>query len=297
MELRHLRYFTAIAEAGNLTHAAARLHVAQPSLSQALQELEQEVGCPLFARRARGVDLTDGGRAFQARAQQILQQATDAPLAARSAANGESGTLAVGFTGSSAYGVLAALIGRFRIRSPGVNLQLREMLTDVQLESLRVRRIDVGLSRPAAGEPGITSRTIARLPFLVALPVAHALSKRRTVPIKALATEPLIMLERRRGPGFYTQLMSLMSRAGVTPLITHEATHMPTMVGMVAAGLGIAIVSAELVNLEVRDVVYRPLEGDEAVELALIWRRGDNSRLLRQLLECAGTALMQAPAT
>lgn len=294
MELRHLRYFTAIAAAGNLTRAAARLHVAQPSLSQALRELEQEVGCPLFVRRARGVDLTDGGRAFEIRAQQILQQAADAPVAARSAANGESGTLAVGFTGSSAYGVLNTLIERFRSRNPGVTLHLREMLTDAQLESLRERRIDVGLSRPAAGEPGISSRTIARMPFVVALPARHALAKRRTVPLKLLANEPLIMLERRRGPGFYTQLMGLMSRAGVTPQIAHEATHMPTMVGMVGAGLGIAIVSAELANFEVRDVVYRPLEGAEGVELALIWRRGDNSRLLTRLLDCAGTDLMHA---
>jgi DNA-binding transcriptional LysR family regulator len=287
MELRHLRYFAAIAEAGNLTRAAVRLHVTQPSLSQAMRELEEEIGCALFLRRARGVELTDGGRALRARAQDILERAAEAPLAVRSAANGAAGELAVGFTGSSVYGVLPGLLAQFRKRCPEVTLNLREMLTDVQLESLREHRIDIGLSRPAAGEPGIASRTIARLPFVAALPVRHPLASRRTIPLKALADEAFIMLERRRGPGFYTQLMNLMSRAGVTPKVAHEASHLPTMVGMVGAGLGIAIVSAELSNFEVRDVVYRPLEGNDGVELALIWRRGDGSRVLSDFLACA----------
>lgn len=291
MELRHLRYFTAIADTGNLTRAAARLHVTQPSLSQALRELETGIGCALFVRRARGVELTDGGRALRQRALEILRQAAEAPQAARSAAKGEAGELKIGFTGSGVYGVLPALLDVFRQRFPAVVLTLREMLSDVQLESLRERHIDVGLARPAAGEPGVASRTIARLPFVAALPVRHALASRRSVPLKALIDEPLIMLERRRGPGFYTQLMSLMSRAGVTPRIAHEATHMPTMVGMVGAGLGIAIVSAELVNFEVRDVVYRPLEGDEGVELALLWRRGDTTRVVADFLACADAGL------
>jgi DNA-binding transcriptional LysR family regulator len=287
LELRHLRYFVVIAETGNLTRAAVRLHVTQPSLSQAMRELETEVGCALFLRRARGVDLTDGGRALRARAADILERAAEAPLAARNAAHGATGELVVGFTGSSVYGVLPALLSRFRERCPEVTLSLREMLTDVQLEALRERRIDVGLSRPAAGEPGIASRTVARLPFVAALPVKHALAARRTIPLKALAEEPLIMLERRRGPGFYTQLMTLMSRAGITPRIAHEASLMPTLVGMVGAGLGIAIVSAELANFEVRDVVYRPLEGNDGVELALVWRRGDASRVLAEFCACA----------
>jgi len=291
MELRHLRYFVAIAETANLTHAAARLHVTQPSLSQALRELETEIGCALFVRRARGVELTDGGRALRQRAVEILHQAASAPQAARSAAKGCAGELAIGFTGSSVYGVLPALLKAFRERFPAVALTLREMLSDVQLESLRERHIDVGLARPAAGEPGIASRTIARLPFVAALPVRHALAARRTVPLKALMDEPLIMLQRRRGPGFYTQLMTLFSRAGVNLRIAHEAMHLPTMVGMVGAGLGIAIVSAELANFEVRDVVYRPLEGDEGVELALIWRRGDSSRVLADFLACADAGL------
>ncbi len=287
MELRHLRYFAAIAETGNLTRAAVLLHVTQPSLSQAMRELETEIGCALFLRRARGVELTEGGRALRARAHDILERAAEAPLAARMAANGTTGELVVGFTGSSVYGLLPGLLARFRERCPEVTLSLREMLTDVQLESLRERRIDVGLSRPAAGEPGISSRTIARLPFVAALPVKHPLAARRTITLKALAEEPLIMLERRRGPGFYTQLMNMMSRAGITPRIAHEASHLPTLVGMVGAGLGIAIVSAELANFEVRDVVYRPLEGNDGVELALVWRRGDASRVLAEFLGCA----------
>jgi DNA-binding transcriptional LysR family regulator len=287
MDLRQLRYFVAIAEAGNLTRAAARVHVTQPSLSQAMRELEEEIGCDLFVRRARGVELTDGGRALVLHAREILQRALEAPAAARSAAAGEGGELVVGFTGSSVFGVLPGLIGRFRARHPAVTVSLREMLTDVQLESLREHRIDVGLSRPAAGEPGIASRTIARLPFVVALPVRHPLASQRSVALKALADLPLILPQRRRGPGFYTQLMTLLNRAGVVPRVVHEAAHMPTMVGMVGAGLGIAVVSAELANLEVRDVIYRPLEGGEGVDLALIWRRGDSSRTLADFLRCA----------
>lgn len=296
MELRQLRYFDAIAEAGNFTHAAVHLKVTQPSLSQAMRELETEVGCALFVRRARGVELTDGGRAFRQRVREILREATEAPAAARSAAAGAGGELVVGFTGSSIYGVLPALLARFRERHPAVVLTLREMLTDVQLESLREHRIDVGLSRPAAGEPGIASRTIVRLPFVAALPVRHPLAGRRSIALKALADEAFVMLERRRGPGFYTQVMNLMSRAGITPRVVHEAAHLPTMVGMVGAGLGIAIVSAELANFEVRDVVYRPLEGGDGVELALIWRRGDVSRALADFLACADAETLRAAA-
>jgi DNA-binding transcriptional LysR family regulator len=297
MELRHLRYFDAIAEAGNVTHAAARLKVTQPSLSQAIRELEAEIGCPLFVRRARGVELTDGGRAFRLKVKDILRDAAAAPAAARSAAAGNSGELVVGFTGSSIYGVLPALVDAFRTRHPAVALTLREMLTDAQLESLREHRIDVGLGRPAAGEPGIVSRTIVRLPFMVALPVRHPLAGRRSIALKALADESFVMLERRRGPGFFTQVMNLMSRAGITPRVVHEAHQLPTMVGMVGAGLGIAIVSAELANLEVRDVVYRPLEGSDGVELALLTRRADTSRAVAEFLACADAGLLRVPAS
>ena len=278
--------------AGNVTRAAEQLRIAQPSLSQALKELEAELGLQLLVRGPRGSVLTDAGREFAKHAADILQRLPVARDAARRAAQGAGGQLVVGFTGSSTFDVLPRLVQQAREHLPEVSLRLVEMLTDSQIHALHARRIDAAIGRPLLHEPGLSSRVIARRGFLVALHVRHPLARLRQLTLAQLQDEDLITPQRRPGPGFHAQLMETCSAAGVHLRIVHEAIHMPIVPGLVAAGMGVGLVSEELRDLEVRDVVYRPLvEGRGVVQLALSWRQDNDSRTLAHFI-----ALDLAPA-
>ena len=278
MELRHLRYFEAIAAVGNVTRAAETLHISQPSLSQAIKELEADVGHPLLVRGPRGSVLTDAGREFSKHASDILARLPQAREAARHAASGTGGQLVIGFTGSSAFDVVPAIVKKAKLELPGVSLRLVEMLTDKQIDALKARRIDVAICRPLKDEPGLSSKIIGQRSFMAAIHVDHPLARRHELRLADLQDIPLIVPQRRLGPGFHTQLMSMISKAKLNLHIAHETTHMPTVLGLVAAGLGIGIVNDELRNIEVRDVIYRPLlEGRNGAQIAVSWRHDDDS--------------------
>lgn len=288
MELRHLRYFQAVVAAGNVTRAAANLQMSQPSLSQAIKELEAELGLELLLRGPRGSVLTDAGREFTKHAADILQRVPVAREATRRAAQGTGGHLVVGFTGSSAFDVIPRLMQQARERIPEVALRLVEMLTDAQVDALHGRRIDVAVGRPLHSEPGLASRVIARRSFIVALHFRHPLARQREVSLADLQHEDLVTPQRRPGPGFHAQLMEVCVKASVHLHIAHEAIHMPIVPGLVAAGMGVGIVSDELRDLEVRDVIYRPLvEGRGAVQLALSWRQDNDSKILAHFIDLA----------
>lgn len=285
MELRHLRYFEAIAHCGNLTRAAATLGISQPSLSQAIKELETEIGQRLFVRGPRGSVLTAAGREFIKHAADILSRLPVAREATRRAALGAGGQLVLGVTGSSVFDVVPSLVRSAREALPDVALRLVEMLTDKQIDALHERRVDAAIGRPLEGEPGLVSRVIAKRSIVVAIHVGHALARRAEIGLADLEGEPLITPQQRIGPGFHTQLMAMLAKAKLTLQIAHEAMHMPIVPGLVAAGLGVGIVSDELRHLEVRDVIYRPLrEGRDAVRLALSWRQDNDSQALRRLI-------------
>lgn len=293
MELRHLRYFEAVVAAGNVTRAAANLQISQPSLSQAIKELEAELGQQLLVRGPRGSVLTDAGREFSKHAADILQRVPMARDATHRAAQGAGGQLVVAFTGSSTFDVVPRLMQQAREHLPGVSLRLVEMLTDKQVDALHARFVDVAVGRPLVDEPGLASRVIARRSFVVALHMRHPLARRRQVTLADLQGEDLVTPQRRPGPGFHAQLMAICSKAGVHLRIAHEAIHMPIVPGLVAAGMGVGIVSDELRDLEVRDVVYRPLaEGRGAVALALSWRQDNDSKTLARFIALAGDAAM-----
>lgn len=291
MELRHLRYFEAIAHSGNVTRAAATLRISQPSLSQALKELEAEVGMPLLVRGPRGSVLTDAGREFFKHASDILERLPIAREATRRAAHGAGGQLLMAFTGSSVFDLVPTLAQCAREEMPEVSLRFMEMLTDKQIEALHARRADVALGRPLSHEPGLVTRVIAQRSFMVAVHVRHPLARQREVALAELQGEPLITPQRRLGPGFHAQLKTLLTKAKLNLQIAHEAIHMPIVPGLVAAGLGVGLVSDELRHLEVRDVVYRPLiEGRNAVQLALSWRQDNDSQVLARFVRLATEA-------
>lgn len=291
MELRHLRYFEAIARSGSVTRAAAALRISQPSLSQAVKELEAEVGVTLLVRGPRGSVLSDAGREFFKHASEILERLPVAREATRRAARGVGGQLIIGFTGSSVFDVVPTLARCARDEMPEVSLRLMEMLTDKQIEALHTRRIDLGIGRPPSHEPGLSTSVIAHRSFMIAVHVSHRLARRREVSLSDLQGEPLITTERRLGPGFHAQLMALLSKNKLNLQVAHEADHMPIVPGLVAAGLGIGIISDELRHLEVRDVVYRPLiEGRHAVQLALLWRQDNDSQVLARFISLTTAA-------
>ncbi|MDF5718530.1 MAG: LysR family transcriptional regulator [Rhizonema sp. NSF051] len=286
MELRHLRYFVTLAEELHFGRAAERLHIAQPPLSQQIRQLEIELGFDLFHRTKRKVQLTVAGLVFLEEAQQILKQLEQAIQIGRQTSRGEIGQLAIGFVSSAGYNVLPKILRTFRISLPGVVLELRELTTFQQVQWLRERRIDVGFIRPPIEETGFSTETIFREPLVVALPETHPLANKLNLSLASLCSEPFILFSRINAPGLYDTLISLCQQAGFSPMVVQEAIQMQTIVSLVAAEIGVAIVPASLQHLQRTGVVYKILqEATPEVPLNMIWRQNDISPTVQQFIE------------
>ena len=284
MELRHLRYFVTVAEVLHFRRAAEGLSIAQPALSQQIQQLERELGVRLLERTQRRVSLTDAGAVFLEHARLTLNQADEAVRLARLAGRGEIGHLGVGAVTSALYGVFPEVVRVFRQRHREVHLTLHELPGNEQTRALRDGRIQVSFLRPPVDETDIQVRTITREPWVVALPTAHRFARRGRVALKMLAGEPFVSFPRDLAPVLYDQLISMCQTAGFSPHIVQEA-QMQTIVSLVAAGIGVALVPATLQNLSRRGLVYRPLTGTVAkLQLAVAWRRDNRSPLLEAFL-------------
>ena len=287
MELRHLRYFIAVAEELNFTRAAERLHIAQPPLSQQIQHLEAELGFQLFRRTKRTVHLTAAGQVFFEEAGKILQQVDRAIQLGRQTSRGELGQLTIGFVSSSAHNVVPAILQAFRTRCPAVKLELHELTTNEQLQRLRFGQIDIGFVRPPVEEEGINSEIVFREPLIAALPETHNLADRAHLELRELSTEPFILFPRSLAPGLYDPIVSLCQQAGFSPIAAQEAIQMQTIVSLVAAEMGVAIVPASMQNFQRSGVVYKALpESTCIVAIALIWR-SDPTAAVQRFLEVA----------
>ncbi len=284
MELRHLRYFVAVAEELHFRRAAERLHVSQPPLSQQIRALERELGVELFSRNRRRVELTAPGRALLGRAREILAAVDDAVETTRRVARGEAGELAVGFVGSAMYGALPDVLREFRAMRPGVGLRLRELPTGAALDALAEGRIDVGVVRPAQVDAGIALDVVAREAVVVALPEAHRLAGRRRLALRDLAGEDFVLLARREAPG----LRAAIDALGAEPHEVQEVAEVRTVLGLVAAGVGVSLVPEAVAGAERAGVRFLPLAGRApTVDLALAWREGDGSPALAAFRELA----------
>lgn len=290
IELRQLRYFVAVAEESHFGRAAIRLHMTQPPLSQTIQSLEAALGTALFIRTKRSVALTPAGLALLTEARRILQQASALPGLARRAASGESGLLSLSFVSTADYSVLPPLLREFRERYPQVRIDLREATTDVQQEDLMQGRIDAGLLIPPLHDKARTELdylTVLSEPLILAAPQGlKALRGKRAVSLQAVADMPLIIFPRRIAPAFHDAIVGCFRDAGLTPHIGQEAIQMQTIVGLVSAGMGIALVPQSVSNLKRPGVEYKPLSGKTvSVETGLAWRRDNMSPVLRAFLE------------
>jgi len=287
VSLRRLEYFVAVADELSFTAAARRLHMAQPPLSTQIQALERELGAELFQRAHRGVTLTAAGQAVLPEARRIVQRYAALARMARQADAGEVGRLAIGLIPSAANGVLPAVLARFSARLPDVDVSLVEDRPPELLRRLRAGLIDVALLYARPADDAFASAVVGTERLLVAAPVDHPLAARRRVPVAALAGQPLILPPRHGGEGLYERITGLLSRHDVAPVIVQsDIWMMQTVVGLVSAGVGLAVVPESAAVIRTDEVAYRPLAGaGEPVPLVAAWRRDADQPTVARLLD------------
>ena len=279
MELRHLRYFVAVAEELHFTRAALRLNIAQPPLSQQIRALEAELGVQLFERTRRSVALTDAGQALLARSRELLSVTQGLPQELQRVARGEVGVLRIGFSSTLPLTkVLRDVVADHRRTHPDVALNLREMHSQLQFDGLRRGELDVGLVRYNERAPeGIELRVLRRDPLRLVVPAAHRFARRRSVSIADCRDEAFIGFPGDAGTGTGPLLKRLCAQAGFEPRIAQEAREATTQIGLVAAGLGIAVLPAPLEAVRIEGVHYVPLEGEGALLVMSAATRADEA--------------------
>lgn len=265
MDLRRLRYFVAVAEERHFGRAAARLHMAQPPLSQQIRTLEDELGVRLLNRTTRRVELTGAGAAYLDRAREILTAVDDAAHEARRVAAGSVGRLAVGCVGSATYSLLPALARGLSTELPGVDFAFRgEMLVPDQVRALRSGDIDIALLRPPVADTALAVRILRRERLVAAVPADHPLAARRRISVATLRDEPFIVHSGRRDAVMFETVLTLCRAAGFDPAVRHEVDETSTLVTLVAGGLGVAVVPEPVSALRLGGVVYLPLSDRDA---------------------------------
>ena len=299
MELRHLRYFVAVAEDQHVTRAAARLGIQQPPLTQQIQALERELGVSLFRRHPRGVELTPAGQSFFADAIDILRSVDRAVDVARQTARGQRGRLDIGLTNSTPFHPLVPRVIRaLREAAPDVAVTMQEGGTGQLVDAVRAGRLDGAFTRsPVPNAADLVVQELLKEELVVALPDAHPLAadSARAEPrlrLRQLAADDFILYRRPSGPGLYDTIIAACRRAGFTPKITQEAPVVTSTLNLVAAGLGVSVVPASLGRHHIEGVTYarlldrpRPL-----APLNLTYRRGPNSAAFQRLVEVVNSA-------
>ncbi|MBS9376161.1 HTH-type transcriptional regulator BenM [Rhodococcus sp. B50] len=285
-----MKYFTAVVEEGSFTRAATRLSMAQSPLSHQIRALEREIGVQLLERTTRSIALTEAGRVFYDRCVAMLDAAEDAAESARKADRGEMGALSLGFTGSATYDLMPNLVRAYRERNPLVELTLRsEMLTPAQVDALLDGTLSVGLLRPPVKSPGIVVELLRHEALLVALPVQHPRATATTLDLRDLAEEAFI--------GYcpstlHDTLITACEQVGFAPDIRQQVAETSTLIALVAAGLGVALVPESVRHLRMNGVTYRPLRTPRvSVPLALAYREDAIGPLIRRYLDTVRTVL------
>ena len=286
--LRGLRYFAAVAEELHFGRAAARLNVAQPAVSLQIRTLEARLGVRLLDRSGRMVTLTAAGEILLSHARRLLAEAETAIRATRQAAHGQGGHLTIGFVHALATVALPPILARFRAAYPAITWTLKELTVAEQKDAILDARIDVGIVRPAIRHPGVRHHVLCLEPFVAALPAGHRLTRRRRIALSALATDGFVMFPETAGDaGVHGTLMAWLARHRIAPRIVQEATTLHTSLGLVRAGLGVALVPRSAALTRIEGVAFVAVGDSPEVATALAWRQDDASHLVRSFRETA----------
>lgn len=294
-ELRHLRYFVAVARELSFSRAAEQLHIAQPPLSRQIRSLEDVLGAQLLDRSSRPLRLTPAGRFFQVQAQQLLDRVAEVQKATARIAGGGRIWFGLGFVPSTLYGVLPEVIRRFRETQPTVELSLFEMTTVEQFAALKAGRIDVGFGRLQFNDDDIVSELVRDEPVVAALPVNHRLARHKSLSLAKLASEPLLLYPAKPRPSYADQVLEMFRSRGLKPTIVLETNEVQTAIGLVVAGLGYALVPQSLRHLDRAGVQYLPLSDAGVSSPILLNRRKDDDSELTTFLRGVVRSLPLTP--
>ena len=284
MELRHLRYFLAVAEERNITRAAEKLHIAQPPLSRQIQQLEDFLGVALFVRGSRPLELTEAGQHFQKHAVQLINQSKNLIASTRNIGKVEA-KFTMGFVGSTLYGLLPEVARRFKAAHPNVDLSLVEMATLDQIRALKAGEIDVGIGRVRHEDPNIRRILLREEPLVAAVPSDHALAAKERVSLHDLIGETLILYPNHPRPSFADLVLEAFHDRGLIPGRTMEARELQVSLGLVAAGMGVTIAPKSVLGMQRHDVVFREFDDPRLVSPILMSiRMEEDSVYIRSLL-------------
>jgi DNA-binding transcriptional LysR family regulator len=289
VELRHVRYFIAVAEYLNFRKAAEQLHIAQPPLSRQIRQLEEDLGVTLLVRNKRRVELTKAGHVFLEQARKLIVQAGHATEAARHAQKGESGVVRIGIA-SGLGGVVSKVVFEHRKRCPSIEVECKDIFSTHQNEALQKGIIDVGFLRPPVDQINLDCELVFEEEFVVVLPKSHHLAKRRFLKLKDIADEPLIIFDRNFSTGLYDKILGLYSRQGFTPHLTvsHVEAHEEAGAVMVASGKAIFLGAGAIVNRSVSGLELAAVklnEPEAKIEVYVAWRRSEESTAVMDFLE------------
>jgi DNA-binding transcriptional LysR family regulator len=286
---KQLKQFIVVAEELHFGRAAARLHIEQPPLSQAIMRLEEIVGIELLARTKRAVGLTEAGRIFLEDARRLINLKDQAIERARHAREGSAECLTLGLVGSVSYGLLPEFLSRFRKEHPNVSFELSELSSIEQIEELNTKRIDAGILRvPVYNATGLNMRIVTRERMVAVLPAKHPLAHKSKIHLASLSEEKFVMFPANRVPSLQVKTLMACHAAGFSPTVALEAWQMLTVVSLVAAGMGIALIPSQIRNTPHPGVVFRDLLDESEhldLEIAIAWRRDNNSQLLQRFID------------
>lgn len=296
LTLRQLRYFLVLAEELHFGRAARRLHISQPPLSASLRQLEEELGVVLLERSSRHVTLTTAGSAFQRQARHLLEQLADTQDLVRRIAGSASGVLRVGFTPAMIFRRLPQALKMLQDSHPGIEVQLLERNSAEQLKAVESGQLDIGFIHSMPLPERISALTIADEAFLCCLPLHHPLASRRSLSIRDLIGEPLVMFNRDLAPHYYDRILSLFRVADLEPTIKHEVSQWLTIVALIAHGMGVSLVPRALAGAMLSSVVFLPLDDMEIRHQShCIWLAEGEAPNRDLLLDCVRRTVQAGP--
>jgi DNA-binding transcriptional LysR family regulator len=286
IENRHLRYFLEVAQTLHITRSAERLRIAQPALTQNMQQLEEELGVSLFERKGKRLSLTEAGKIFEREAEHSLRVFQGAQLAAQRAVRGEAGRVVIGFQSTAGLAIVPRLLKRLQQKYPEIEVSLREMGTDAQRKALRQNEIDAGIMYTLSDNE-FARHNLTPEPLIIALPESHPLANRESIALKEVSEEAFILPAREVAGALYHAVLAECAESGFEPRCVREIATAPAALGLVSSGFGVSVLPASVQVLSRQCVVLRPIRDSRLqVQLSMLWSSANPCPMIPKLVEC-----------